>query len=73
MPTPRNIFRKLDVKATYTFDSFSNKNIGLGLAGTLGKMNMYLLVNNILEYKDVSKANSAAFQFGINFVFQDKD
>lgn len=69
----RNIFRKLDVKATYTFDSFSNKNIGLGLAGTLGKVNMYLLVNNILEYKDVSKANSAAFQFGINFIFEDKD
>ncbi|WP_348536969.1 DUF5723 family protein [Flavobacterium hungaricum] len=67
----RNIFRKLDLKATYTFDSFSNKNIGLGLAGTLGKVNMYLLVNNILEFKDVTKANSAAFQFGINFIFQD--
>lgn len=69
----RNIFRKLDLKATYTFDSFSKTNIGLGLAGTLGKFNMYLLVNNVLEYKDVTKANSAAFQFGINFVFQDKE
>jgi len=69
----RNIFRKLDVKATYTFDTFSNTNIGLGLAGTIGPVNIYALVNNVLEYKDISKASSAAFQLGINFVFQDKD
>ncbi|PBJ06060.1 DUF5723 family protein [Flavobacterium sp. ACN6] len=69
----RNIFRKLDVKATYTFDKFSNKNIGLGLAGTIGPVNIYALVNNILEYKDLSKASSAAFQIGINFVFEGKE
>ncbi len=69
----RNIFRKLDVKATYTFDTFSNTNIGIGVAGTIGPVNIYVLANNILEYKDISKASSAAFQLGINFVFQDKD
>ena len=66
----RSIFEKLDVKATYTFDSFSKKNIGLGLSGTIGKFNIYALINNVLEYKDVTKANSIAFQFGFNFVFQ---
>ncbi|WP_264551783.1 DUF5723 family protein [Flavobacterium sp. N2038] len=69
----RKIFEKLDVKATYTFDTFSNKNIGLGLSGTIGIVNIYALVNNVLEYNDVSKANSTAFQLGINFVFQDKE
>ncbi|WP_281234700.1 DUF5723 family protein [Flavobacterium gelatinilyticum] len=69
----RNIFEKLDAKVTYTFDTFSNKNIGLGLSGTLGSFNIYALVNNVLEYKDVSKANSAAFQVGLNFVFQQKE
>lgn len=69
----RNIFEKLDFKATYTIDQYSDKNIGLGLSGTLGKLNMYLLVNNVLEYKDVSKANSVAFQFGFNFVFQNSE
>ena len=49
----RNIFEKLDVKATYTFDPYSNKNIRLGFSGTLGKFNMYLLVDNVLEYKEV--------------------
>lgn len=65
----RNIFKKLDIKATYTFDDYSNKNIGLGLSGTIGKFNIYALFNNVLEYKDVSKANSLAFQFGFNFIF----
>jgi hypothetical protein len=69
----RSIFEKLDVKATYTFDSYSSKNIGLGLSGTLGKVNIYALVDNILEYKDVSKANSLAFQFGINFIFPESE
>ena len=69
----RNIFEKLDVKATYTLDAFSNKNIGFGLSGPIGKVNIYALVDNILEFKDVSKANSMAFQFGLNYVLQDLD
>ena len=69
----RSIFEKLDLKATYTYDSYSSKNFGLGLAGTIGKVNIYALVNNVLEYKDVSKANSLALQFGINFIFQDPE
>ncbi|WP_347053219.1 DUF5723 family protein [Flavobacterium olei] len=68
----RNIFKKLDFKATYTVDTFSSTNIGLGLAGTIGSVNLYAMVNNVLEYRDLSKANSAGFQLGINFVFQDK-
>ncbi|OXA97375.1 hypothetical protein B0A75_16805 [Flavobacterium oncorhynchi] len=67
----RSITEKLDVKATYTVDPYSYTNIGLGVSGTLGKFNMYVLVDNVFEYKDVSKANSIAFQFGFNFVFQD--
>lgn len=65
----RSIFEKLDVKATYTFDTYSSTNIGLGLSGTIGKFNIYALVDNVFEYKDVSKANSIAFQFGFNFIF----
>ncbi|WP_264536754.1 DUF5723 family protein [Flavobacterium sp. N1736] len=67
----RSIFEKLDVKATYTFDAYSHTNIGLGLSGTIGKFNIYALVDNVFEYKDVSKANSIAFQFGLNFIFPD--
>ncbi|SHH22228.1 DUF5723 family protein [Flavobacterium defluvii] len=67
----RSIFEKLDAKVTYTIDPYSYTNIGLGISGTLGKFNIYALVDNVFEYRDITKANSLAFQFGFNFIFQD--
>jgi hypothetical protein len=69
----RNFLDKLQVKATYTVDSYSYKNIGLGLSSTLGKFNVYLMADNLLEYRDLAKANSLSFQFGFNFIFKDND
>lgn len=69
----RQIFDSLEMKATYTVDSFSAKNIGLGLSTTLGKVNFYLLADNLLEYRDVSKANSLSFQLGLNIIFPNKN
>ncbi|MGO4822593.1 MULTISPECIES: DUF5723 family protein [unclassified Flavobacterium] len=67
----RQLVKNLNVKATYTLDSFSYTNIGLGLSAQIGKLNMYLLADNLLEYRDVSKANSLSFQFGFNFIFKE--
>ncbi|MEO8253027.1 MAG: DUF5723 family protein [Flavobacterium sp.] len=67
----RNISDILQLKATYTLDSYSYTNIGMGLSANLGKFNMYFLADNLLEYRDVSKANSLSFQFGFNFIFKD--
>lgn len=69
----RQIFDSLEMKATYTVDSFSSKNIGLGLSTTLGKVNFYVLADNLLEYRDISKANSLSFQLGFNIIFPDKN
>lgn len=69
----RQIFDALEVKATYTIDSFSSRNIGLGLSTSIGKVNFYLLADNLLEYKDISKANSLAFQLGLNIIIPDKN
>lgn len=69
----RKIFDSLEMKATYTVDSFSSKNIGLGLSTTLGKVNFYVLADNLLEYRDISKANSLSFQLGFNVIFPDKN
>jgi hypothetical protein len=69
----RQIFDSLEMKATYTVDSFSSKNIGLGLSANLWKVNFYLLADNLLEYKDISKANSLSFQLGLNIIFPDKN
>jgi len=69
----RQIFDSLEMKATYTIDSFSSKNIGLGLSTTIGKVNFYVLADNLLEYRDISKANSLSFQLGLNIIFPDKN
>lgn len=69
----RNISDQFQVKATYTLDSYSYTNVGLGLSANLGKFNMYFMADNLLEYRDVSKANSLSFQFGFNFIFADSN
>ncbi len=63
----RNVLSNLQMKATYTIDCYSYTNIGLGLSTNLGKFNMYVMADNLLEYRDISKANSLSFQFGLNF------
>jgi hypothetical protein len=45
----------------------------LGLATTIGKVNFYILADNLLEYADISKANSLSFQMGLNIVFPVKN
>lgn len=69
----RRFFNSLEMKATYTVDSFSSKNIGLGLSTTIGKVNFYVIADNLLEYRDISKANSLSFQLGFNVIFPDKN
>lgn len=69
----RRFLESLEMKATYTIDSFSATNIGLGLSTTISKVNFYLMADNLLEYRDISKANSLSFQLGINIVFPDKN
>lgn len=85
MSTPRNplmaltafyrnrVSDALELKATYTLDTFSNKNIGLGLSTRLSKVNFYFLADNLLEYRDLSKANSLSVQLGLNIIFADKN
>ncbi|MBP6182659.1 DUF5723 family protein [Flavobacterium sp.] len=69
----RRILNSLQMKATYTLDSYSYKNIGLGLSAQLGKLNLYVLADNLLEYHDLAKANSLSFQFGLNVIFDDSN
>ncbi|MFV8369199.1 DUF5723 family protein [Flavobacterium sp. LB2R40] len=68
----RKIVKALHVKATYTLDSYSYKNIGLGLSSTFGPLNFYVLADNLLEYSDLTKANSLSFQLGFNVIFKNK-
>lgn len=64
----RRLLQGLQMKATYTVDSYSAKNIGLGLTTKIGVVNFYALADNLLEYKDISKANALTFQIGFNII-----
>lgn len=65
----RRLFQGLNLKATYTVDSFSYKNVGLGMSTQIGALNLFLLADNLLEYQNLAKAQNASLQFGINFIF----
>ena len=65
----RRIFEGFRIKATYTIDSFSFKNVGFGVSTQLGALNFYLLADNLLEYQNLAKAQSASLQLGFNLVF----
>ncbi|PJJ06955.1 hypothetical protein CLU83_0077 [Flavobacterium sp. 1] len=64
----RRILEGLQMKATYTVDSYSASNIGLGLTTKIGVVNFYALADNLLSYKDISKANALTFQLGFNII-----
>ncbi|OEJ99298.1 hypothetical protein A8C32_09025 [Flavivirga aquatica] len=65
----RRLFNGLRVKATYTIDSYSFNNIGLGLSAHLGGANFYLMADNFIEYRNVYNVQSVSLQFGFNYIF----
>lgn len=62
----RRLFDFLSVKATYTLDSYSFSNVGIGMAADLGKFNAYFAVDNIAHYGNLAKAKSVSLQLGFN-------
>jgi Family of unknown function (DUF5723) len=62
----RRLFEFLSLKGTYTIDTFSFSNIGLGMVGDFGRFNLYLAMDNILNYGNLAKAKSVSLQLGFN-------
>jgi hypothetical protein len=67
----RNFSKSFQMKATYTVDSFSFTNVGLGMSTKVGPVNFYVVADNLLSYADISKANSLSFQLGLNVILRD--
>lgn len=67
----RNFSKNFQMKATYTLDSYSFTNVGLGLSTKIGAFNWYALADNLLAYTDLSKAKSLSFQLGFNVVIKE--
>lgn len=65
----KSLTDKIHSKVTYTIDDFSTTNIGAGLSMQFGKVNLYGMLDNILEYENLSSANSLSLQLGVNIIF----
>jgi len=63
------LFDQLRFKATYTVDTFSFKNVGVGVSAHLGKVNVYAMIDNLLEFQNLANAQSVSLQLGFNLIF----
>jgi hypothetical protein len=64
----RNFNKDFSVKTTYTVDSFSATNIGLGFAANIGEVNFFLALDNLLDLANLANANSVSLQLGFNYI-----
>lgn len=64
----RSIAKFLRTKISYTLDSYSSKNIGLGISSQFKGANFYFTLDNLLNFRDLTKAQSVSAQFGFNFI-----
>lgn len=64
----RRLTDYFSVKATYTIDSYSYSNIGLGLSATFGIVNFYIMTDNLQWYSNIAKAKSVSLQLGLNII-----
>ncbi len=60
-----NTFR---AKITYTADSYSFSNIGLGVSARISVFNMYAVADHLLGYKNLAKTNAGSVQLGMNII-----
>ncbi|WP_242202436.1 DUF5723 family protein [Aestuariivivens insulae] len=65
----RRLFKGLRAKASYTLDSYSLSNIGLGISAHLGGFNFYAMADNFLNYRNIYNAQSVSLQLGFNYIF----
>ncbi len=68
----RRLTEYLSAKATYTVDSYSFTNVGLGLSADLGKVNFYIAADNLIKYSNLAKAKSVSLQLGFNIIIDEE-
>lgn len=69
----KKFFGFLSLRGAYTIDRYSYSNIGLGMSAKVGPVNLYVMGDNLLGYRNLAKSNSASVQLGLNFVFNQSD
>lgn len=67
----RYFSKQFQAKISYTADTFSYSNIGVGFATQLGAFQLYALADNLLNLGNIYDAKALSVQLGINFNFYD--
>lgn len=62
-----NAFR---AKATYTIDSYSYSNVGLGVSAHFFGVNFYIMGDNLIRLNNLAKTQSQSLQLGFNYIFK---
>lgn len=65
----RSVSDFLKAKITYTVDSYSLSNIGLGFSTHLGNFNLYATADNLLSYKNIYGSEKISILVGMNLIF----
>lgn len=63
--------KHFQAKISYTADSFSFSNIGVGLATAFGPVQFYVLADNLWNLNNLYDAQAMTVQLGLNFNFYD--
>lgn len=63
--------RSFQAKVSYTADSFSYSNLGLGMSTQFGPVQFYLLADNMWNLNNLYDAQALTLQLGLNFSFYD--
>ena len=66
----KRLFNQLRIKATYTLDSYSSTNLGLGISAHMGNVNFYVMADNLLKFQNLAKAQSLSLQLGFNYIIK---
>lgn len=69
----RRVFNGLQAKISYTLDSYSFYNLGLGISANLKGFNMYVMADNFFQYNNVYNAQSVSLQIGLNYIFKNNE
>ncbi len=67
----RRLTGYLSAKATYTVDSYSFSNVGLGVSVNIGSVNFYMAADNLIQYSNLTKAKSVSLQIGFNIIIDE--
>lgn len=68
----RRFNNNTQAKIAYTIDDYTFTNVGVIISKNFKSLNLYLALDNLLEFYQIPKSNGMSIQMGINIITQNK-